>query len=272
MQYYDGDCMKKLRLVFASIICLFTLSSCYIFIPYEYEGEHPELLTEAINSLLWASGNIVDGEPIYDPYIEVIDEDDYGRILFKYSEDLSGEIYNLLILQATDNELIFYYEDINYLLYDCVTDDDKVQTFLLDNDWNQEINYEKCKSIIVNTNKDDDGPLCEGLFGSRCINNCIETFYEEATGAGYRTSLFSQEDIFGRSIYVAFGYKDIYVDGVFYGRSDRIEAVLLFNPDGTYDIATGYFILDESLQYNYKEALIELKANNGWNAEEMADD
>ncbi len=259
--------MKKMCFVFVSIIILFIFSGCYIVVPYHYDGDYPDLLTEAINSILWAEGYIIDGEPIYDPFIEVMDEDDYGRILFKYSEDLDGEIYSLLILQASDDSKIYYYEDINYLLYDNVTDSEKVQTFLSENDWDKEINYDKCISIAINVEKDEDGPLCDGLFRSKCINNCIETFFEEATGAGYRFSRFLQEDEYGRSIYVAFGYEDKYVDGVYSGTGDRIEAVLLFNPDGTYDSSIGFFILDQSIQYDYKQDLIVLKSDNGWNSE-----
>ena len=51
------------------------------------KGENPELLSEAINSLLVARGYHPHGEGYYESQIEIIEEDDFGRKLFSYFEN-----------------------------------------------------------------------------------------------------------------------------------------------------------------------------------------
>ena len=83
-----------------------------------YQGEFPELYTVAVYSLPEIRGySGTSPEPTYyDPSIKIVEEDEYGRILFAYNEIYMDEKIYLLIMQKTDDKFAYYYQDINYLI------------------------------------------------------------------------------------------------------------------------------------------------------------
>jgi len=277
--------MKKtvLIIIISSIFFLLLPIGFWVLIlnySYKYSGPHPDLVTEAINTLLSAKGYFSDGECLNEPYIEIVDQDDYGRTLYKYSEnsdfngycsgpDPSVSEYSLLIIQKSTDSEVFFYEDANYLLFADVENDLLVQEFLNENDWNEAIDLAKCISYQINTEKEPFGPLChQSLLVIKCNNSCDETFFEEVTDAGYRYSEFYLMDDYDRSIYIAYGYEEIYIDGKFSSYGDYVAVVMLFNPDASYDINKGFFILEFNQSNelgNYKDDLIKLKLDNNWN-------
>ena len=83
------------------------------------------------------------------PSAEVLETDSEGRIMFKYS-DFNGitkkEETILGIIQRTKSEDIYYYEDVNIILY--TRDNVAVETFKKANDWDQELNYDKMSKNV----------------------------------------------------------------------------------------------------------------------------
>ncbi len=77
--------MKRIFAIITVLVLALSFSSCYQPISPEYAAHY----TETINSLLWCRGNSSYGEKIYNPQIEIIDRDSFGRVLFSYKEGFS---------------------------------------------------------------------------------------------------------------------------------------------------------------------------------------
>ena len=74
--------MKKI-LSIVLLIFMMILTSC----GYKgYSGDQLDLYSVAINSVLWLNGHSWSADFECDPQIEIIDEDQYGRIMFTYYE------------------------------------------------------------------------------------------------------------------------------------------------------------------------------------------
>ena len=144
---------KTLTILIIPVLFLNILTSC----SYNgYSGGHLELYTVAINSVLWLNGHSWSADFECDPQIEIIDEDKQGRIMFTYYEKYySGSDISfsaLIICQDSNENEVFYYEDINYIVKEQVIysqnleefSDNEIEQLKLMNDWNKEINYDKC--------------------------------------------------------------------------------------------------------------------------------
>ncbi len=147
--------MKKMYLlVFLLVINL--LSCTQNTEAYIYHGKDLGLYTEAINSLLWTNGYSFSTDFVKDSEIEIIEEDAYGRILFLYREKyFSGadiSFSSLLVCQKSAADKVYYYEDINFIileqeLYTSTLKEfskNEIDILKIINDWNQELDLEKC--------------------------------------------------------------------------------------------------------------------------------
>ena len=78
----EGYKMKRILLM---ILLIFTtiLTSCGFG---GYSGNYSDLYSVAINSVLWLNGYSWGADYECDPIIEVIEEDSYGRTMFRYYE------------------------------------------------------------------------------------------------------------------------------------------------------------------------------------------
>ena len=203
--------------------------------PYSYSGDYADLYTEAINSILNANGLVKRIHGGYnDPWITILAEDAYGRILFEYTE---GYDRFLLISQKTADESIYYYPDFNFLIVDredllynvILTDDgtadweqawwesdylaDKVEELKVANDWGQEIKIEKCIKYPIAYKKDD--PL-----GKKEGNWLYKDIYGEYESDGYIYMRYVTKDDEGKELYLAVDrayikhdYRIVIVDG-----------------------------------------------------------
>ncbi|MDE6661571.1 MAG: hypothetical protein K2J93_07095, partial [Anaeroplasmataceae bacterium] len=72
--------------VICILVLLFFIFWYNLFKYKEYTGEHPHLYTEAINSLLWTYGHSTAADKFCNSEIEIIEEDEFGRVLFEYNE------------------------------------------------------------------------------------------------------------------------------------------------------------------------------------------
>ncbi len=149
--------MKKAKFTLA-VLLLVILSSCSLDCAYkEYSGEYTDLYTVAINSVLWINGYSLGADFECDPQIEKIDEDNYGRVMFFYHEEYykaSNICFSALIIsQASNKDEVFYYEDVCYIVKeqvmytpepDEVFNAEEIDYLKSINDWNKELDYEKC--------------------------------------------------------------------------------------------------------------------------------
>lgn len=257
--------IKKPLVIFLILVFASSLASCGYFLrPYKgYGGEHPDLYSIAINSLLWTTGISQTADRFADSEIIVLEEDAYGRILFSYWEksyhrkDLAP--YSLLIGQKTDGDYVYFYPDHNFISverdpFSLKTDgfsEDEIGNLKRLNDWNEEIDLDKCVKVEI-TNKKPKPQISKEVF-DLLIKKAIG--YEgEATLFRYADHVSS--DNYGRSIYCCFGigsWKD----------TNTIYLVFIFNPDGSYNEET--CILDPSDYYNYQDELKAFKELNHWN-------
>lgn len=153
--------MKKMLLTIL-LLFMMILTSCRY---NGYSGNYSNLYSVAINSVLWLNGHSWDADYECNPYIEIIDEDQYGRIMFTYYEkyysgaDISFSA--LIICQDSNEKEVFYYEDVNFLVKEQVLYSQNIEQFTeeeieylkLINDWNKEMNYDKCVRKEIAQNK-----------------------------------------------------------------------------------------------------------------------
>lgn len=192
--------MKRIAAIITVLVLALSFSSCGQKIPTEYAAYY----TETINSLLWCRGNSSDGEKMYNPQIEIIDRDPFGRVLFSYKEGFSVNrgvlsdlnIYAFLIMQAEDDEFVYYYEDDNYVCLNftdyqedvCHRQIDELKTV---NDWGKEFNADKCIKKTKSTKKNRNN------FDSN-VKSFIDS-KEKEVGDDLRTCI-SAQDNYGRTV------------------------------------------------------------------------
>jgi len=75
-----------------------------------YVGDYPELFSVAISSVLGMGNDIA----WYYPIITILEEDDYGRILFEYDEGLLSP--GRLIIQKVEDGYAYFYPHYNFML------------------------------------------------------------------------------------------------------------------------------------------------------------
>jgi len=82
----------KAKIVLLLVCILFIASACSNGRrtgEFTYDGAYPELYTLAVNSLLGARGFRIEGIRA-NPPMTILETDSYGRILFRYNEDIFG--------------------------------------------------------------------------------------------------------------------------------------------------------------------------------------
>ena len=245
--------MKRIILM---ILLIFTaiLTSC----GYSgYSGDHSDLYSVAANSVLWLNGYSWGADYECDPSIEVIEEDSYGRTMFTYYEkyykgaDISFSA--LIICQDSNEKEVFFYEDINYIVKEQILyikntenfTDDEIAYLKLINDWDKEINYDKCV-------RKDIAKAKQKLSSEKEIQNLL---IDEFTLVNGEYSLFMDylTSNIDDSKYIVYGYiRQTEQEGIYF-------IGLVENSD---DIKLN--ILVPSNVYDYKDEFIEFKKLNNW--------
>ena len=113
--------MKKQKLfviLLALSLILPTLAGCDDFSGFHYHGEEHELYSAAIYAIPGCSY-------VFDVGIEIIEKDDYGRVLFSFSardsvlySNLGKYVNALMIIQKADDGTVSWYPDACYLFAD----------------------------------------------------------------------------------------------------------------------------------------------------------
>lgn len=243
-------------LLLLPVFCLIILTSC----SYNgYSGNFSDLYTVTINSVLWLNGYSWDTDFVCDPQIEIIDEDMYGRIMFTYYEKYySGadmSFSTLIICQDSNEKEVFYYEDINYIVKEQVIyaqslkgfDEEEIEYLKLINDWNKEINYDKCIKKEIKKSKSN-------IPNEKEIKNEIIYNFDLINGqySLFMNFLTSDSD---NSNYIIYGYvrknegKGIYFVGLVERENDSFKKINIMVPLNV---------------YNYQTEFIEFKEMNNW--------
>lgn len=245
--------MKRIILMILLIFTTFLTSCGYS----GYSGKHSDLYSVAANSVLWLNGYSWEADYECDPSIEVIEEDSYGRTMFTYYEKYYKGAYisfsALIICQDSNEKEVFFYEDINYIIkeqkkYIQNTEnftDDEIAYLKLINDWDKEINYDKCV-------RKDKAKAKQKLSSEKDIQNLI---INEFTLVNGEYSLFMDylTSNIDDSKYIIYGYiRKTEQEGIcFIGLVENSDDIKLN-------------ILVPSNVYDYKDEFIEFKKLNNW--------
>ena len=248
--------------------------------PYRYKGDHIDLFSVAVNNLFGAHGYRVFEAADFHPFIDVLETDDYGRTLFFFAEDTGahhgttdGSAFGtaIFVMQKSDNGFVYFYQDDCYIPYripqglksipedyrDELPEDD-IATLKERNDWNKEMNLEKCTKAAIS----DNDPK-----GNLNVKKCESTIKEYAVQNGYtgdeitlfRYGIFCNADIYGRELY--------YVNAVgryisVEGETQTFEFAVIFEPNNSCSMESICEVSSDSL--DYYEKIMELKKTAHW--------
>lgn len=245
--------MKKVISIFLLLLFVsFSLVSC---VYKEYSGNYEDLYTVAINSVLWTNGHSFSADRYTNAKIEIIDTDSYGRTLFTYYEkyyygaDISFSA--LLVCQSVEQSRVFYYEDVNFIvkeqeLYNknlVSFSDNEIERLKVDNDWNLELNYEKCTSKQITKGK----PKIP--HDSEIKARAVDEFDLKNDNSLFLTYLTSSSS---NSSFIVYGYErtiDTYFVYLIEQSNGEIQNMALFVPKDV---------------FNYGEEFSEFKRANEW--------
>jgi hypothetical protein len=246
---------KKVLIMIAIFIALIPISIWWDWsISYrpEYAGEHPELFSVAVNSILGAEGYGT-SEIQHPPELIVQEEDSYGRTLFFYAEMKAISTYNLVICQKSNSEFAYFYPDYNFISSQNRTfSNEEIEALKIKNDWGKELSEKKCIKVDIVREKE-----------VKSIEfNALREMYRDTLGDdafpfddSYVSSFIT--DDYRRCIYIGYGK---------YGERDHPSvAIMMLNPDGTCDPEAGAMELTDL--YEYQDTLLDFKERNGWNEE-----
>ena len=271
---------KVIALILALTLMLCSLTGC---IYPGYLGDDPELCSVAWANLVAIRGHWSDGEMQGGPYMDVVDTDSYGRVLFSYTErqwieDEHGnykESVYLIVMQKKDDTTAYYYpEDCYYHVKVEVleTDEEKyvfdtevIEALKLLNDWEKPIDLAKCDSTEIVTKK-PDGKIENGD-NHQFLDDIIRR-YHELSGryispkniSFYDYSRFVVADDYGRDLWTVYTSFEEHTEKVVTYYSYTFLIVLM--PDGSCDETTVVMLEDT---YNAQDTVKSIKAANNWN-------
>lgn len=230
-------------------------------------GRYKELYTTAVWNILGCS----DASAVIKP----IEIDNFGRVLFKFSAhstfylDAHDKWLNAFVIcQKADEEQVYYYADICFVISICEQEIDEYQISTLkeNNDWNNPIDDMKLTGRKILTYR--CSKMCEFNDTYSLVtdtsNNLVshEELFFEYIGITEDECIISEksaQDKYGRSLYFfrtiqsnKESKKVIYNDSY----------VMIINPDGTFARDTFVVKLDDA--YAYAKQLATFKALNHW--------
>lgn len=269
--------MKNMTRVLAllMVLALVTVSLCGCWVNTTYTGPYPELCSVAWANLGMVYGYVPAGEIVYEPDLEVLETDSYGRVLFSYSEkeyyDSDTEGLYLLIMQAkTDNEALYYPEDcyrfiVTEVNAEPIYDTETIMQLKELNDWERPLDESRCDSTPI-VNKKPEGKIKNGK-SDAFLEGVTERYYERVGRyvnprniSFVRTSRFVVSDDYGRELYFVFARLTDYEDKREIYYSHTLAIVMM--PDGTCDEST--VILLEN-PYASQSDIKLIKQMNSWN-------
>ncbi len=279
--------MKKTMKIIFLFISVFFVSAivlgiilAHIILGYGgYRGDYTDMYSVAVNNIFGCRGYLSNGEVTFDPDIHIVETDDYGRTLFFYSEYYNDSAepqldYGMafVVMQKSENGYAYYYQDKCYVPYFGTTSNLETISQKIDiaeleqlkesNDWNKEIDNEKCEKVKIR-NKKPEGKLVRLDYD---FNRVIYPYEVKNGYTGedryiYKTAIFCETDSYGRELYYVYVIKKNKTDS---GENEFgfYDYAIIFNSDGTCPENGIIKILNVEDSF----ALInELKQNNNWN-------
>ena len=248
--------MKK-NIIF--LLFLFVLFICFgCNYNNKYNGKYKELYTVAINSLLWNNGHSFTADRYCDSEINIVEEDEFGRILFTYYEKYYAGGYisfsALLICQKIADKQVYYYENINFIIKDDSEfhqlnnefDDESIYDLKIFNDWNMKIDLSRCISKEVTDEK------MKIPFGDDIKNDIINIYALDEKWYLIYTDFLTYN--FDSSMFIFYGYVRCEEENIYFIGVCEIELNIINN----------ITINTIPNPYDYKDELMSLKENVKW--------
>ena len=257
--------MKRIFTFILVCSMLISLVSC----THRYQGSRRDLYSTAIHSILWVHGySNAGGEWGTDPMMTIIDTDQYGRVLFRYTEDanLKGEkpFSSLVIMQSSTEDFVYFYENVNYIVkekeniydhYEADFFDDEIEKLKEINDWNKPIDLDKCVKRTALRRRPRSEPIEKSEMDAICEAEISALQNDGYDRHDYFFFNFTQDE-YGREIW--FGIVHPYNNQKDWENLEAVFLVFLFQQDLSYAVT-------ELPQFDYQEQFIQFKAENGWN-------
>ena len=225
------------------------MPGCTSLIPLEYRGQHPELFTVAIHSLLGVRGY----HSHFDASIKIVEEDKYGRTLFFYDEFNATPPYYLLIAQKTDATYAYYYPNFHFISRDLDTSfaEQVIQELKDKNDWNKPLN----KNELIFQR------IVRKKTGYRLNEKDRENIFRKAIGYNgdtriSRSDIHLTTDKYGKRLFYSQGVTPDHNSG-------RIYLAIIINADDSYDLETCFMKITDRFN-NYQHDLKAFKELNNW--------
>lgn len=285
--------MVKRRVIWSTsclLLCLlsvlFTFTSC---VYRGYRGDHADLYTVAVNNIFGIGGHTGNGEIIYDPAINVLETDDYGRTLFFYNEAYgSGTTYSMafVIMQKSEGGYAYYYQDDcyspffddsdhfyhgnqgseDYILAQEMSPDD-IAALKERNDWNQPFDADKCTKIKIDTKKSEGNiGVKTWTFDDEIYAYAKKHGYEGTDDSACQWFEYCNADAEGKELYYVYCHRadDDGAGGTTY--SYAVYAVIVHTDDSIFkNIEIGeYAIVEITNPTDAYDLIRQLKQKNNW--------
>ncbi len=238
----------------------------------KYRGDYPDLCTVAWCNVPTIRGHGSNGEALYDADVEILETDNYGRILFSYSEMRGPTL--ALVMQYRGNDTVYYYPDDCYVFIPSYSHDEEeiqvdpkseeVLSLKTLNDWDLPIDESKCERSEILKRKPEKDKL---KIKDHQFETVIERYYEKAdiyvnprNISFVRYSSYLMSDSYGREMHVIYTYFEDYYDKHINTYSYTFLAV--FDPDENCYEDSVTLIEDTMHPQQYVKSA---KATSGWN-------
>ena len=227
---------------------------------FEYTGRYPELYTAVLHAVpgIWGyiTGNILGGEQ---PNIRRQNWDSFGRVVVRYDEDsplIRGRAY--VVVQKVEGDYVYFYPFYNHIVAPSRLGDfplaEELERLRKANSWEQELSDDSEFVRVRITRFIERGPIPDSVFVQAYREIFPETTCRDLQIMGSTT--FLRTDSYGRALYFSVGSEGTGEERV------RHHVVVLFQPDGSFDLETGVVFFKDF--YRYQTQLREFMEANGW--------
>ncbi len=258
--------LKSLVLMLVLLLVSLLSTGC----GYRYKGEYPELCSVAWANIPTLNGGMSNGEVVYDPEIQVLETDRYGRILFSYTEDIDGQWFYILVMQSADEQYTYYYPDDCYIkmVYEerystLDVSAEEIASLKELNDWECPMDESKLEATAIIDKKPSKGKL---KLKNHYFEEIIREYHENSDRYVHPKNVsfvrvvdYVKSDGYGREMYVVNTDFDEYYDKkeIWYS----YLFLVIVQPDKSYDLSTVVILESSIMSQQVKTA----KQQNGWN-------
>ncbi|MDD4292022.1 MAG: hypothetical protein PHX51_07305 [Clostridia bacterium] len=281
--------MRKILVIVLLLSVSLMLTSClFMLMGYTYKGDYPDLFTVSVNSIIGTFGWTNHGSS----KIEVLETDNYGRILFTYDEidNAYFEIStSILVCQLSLDGYVYYYPDVNVYTIKSINklSDDRIvyssdhfaiaenrNAIKEANDWNKPLALDKCTKKSIDNKKQDIPNYFTEDAQETLFHKLNPDMHDDLKYSSMIDFSVLTTDDYGRTVYQMLAICHRSPNG----GSASYSYLVLEQPDGTYSdtyfIDCSMYIGQEGTYYceDYTkwfsplyDDLVALKKANNWN-------